>query len=665
MQFLYPQFLWALSALAIPLVIHLFHLRRYKTIYFSDIRFLKDVEQTSRRQRKIKEYLVLASRMLALAALVFAFARPYIPSPNQATDSAKILLAIDNSPSNSVGLEQPAPLERGKEMALALLIQLPEDAEIALATAGNQTLFFQSKDAIKRQIENLIADDRSFSPASIAQRLQQTEADITVYWIGDLLKSTFDAEAIAASNWQWVLMPTAKPAETSIDNTFIDSVWVDAPFLLAGQPVQIHIRLKQNRKTLTETDLEILTNGLPEATLSITPIADTVIIATLTQLNNGYNTAQINILNDETGFDNNVYLAYYTPIANRVVEIWQDEPSSLAAKIFSDEEFDFHSFKVDRVDNQKILESDLIILHELTQLSPGLENLLAEQSNSSNLLIIPSANPTGLNSLLQKLGTRTYTTKDTATLATQSVNLQDPFFVDVFSGNNQKSYWPTVKQHFRLGADGRLPAFNLLTLANGAPLFIRYSRGNTNVFQLSTSLRTNWSDIGAHPLVIPLFIKSLIKKDNINTLTGTCGIDSRFDLTMDEEVNSQSTVSLHRANASYIPRQQIQNKKISMVAGSEHARKGYYHVQAGEEKLATLAFNIAPAESRISRFSLEELEKLIEDKKLTNISLLRTDASSLQANFIAWQQGKHLWRHFLLAALIFVLGEIILLRFLK
>jgi hypothetical protein len=50
MQFLHPAFLFALGALAIPVIIHLFNFRRFKTVYFSNVSFLKEIkEETSSR----------------------------------------------------------------------------------------------------------------------------------------------------------------------------------------------------------------------------------------------------------------------------------------------------------------------------------------------------------------------------------------------------------------------------------------------------------------------------------------------------------------------------------------------------------------------------------------------------------------------------------------
>ena len=83
MSFTYPAFLIALSAVAIPIIIHLFNFRKFKTVYFSNIRFLKEVKQETQAKSKLKHLLVLAARILALIFLVLAFAQPFIPSENK------------------------------------------------------------------------------------------------------------------------------------------------------------------------------------------------------------------------------------------------------------------------------------------------------------------------------------------------------------------------------------------------------------------------------------------------------------------------------------------------------------------------------------------------------------------------------------------------------
>src|ERR1700761_60893 len=98
MHFLYSAFLFALVTLAIPVLVHLFNFRRYQKVYFSNVQFLKEIQEQQSSRRNIKERLILACRMLALLFLVFAFAKPYIPGSNapNAGRQQDISIFIDN-----------------------------------------------------------------------------------------------------------------------------------------------------------------------------------------------------------------------------------------------------------------------------------------------------------------------------------------------------------------------------------------------------------------------------------------------------------------------------------------------------------------------------------------------------------------------------------------
>ena len=79
MEFVNPGFLYGLIAVAIPVIIHLFNFRRFRKVFFTNVEFIKELKQETRKQSKLKHLLVLLARILAVAAIVLAFARPYIP----------------------------------------------------------------------------------------------------------------------------------------------------------------------------------------------------------------------------------------------------------------------------------------------------------------------------------------------------------------------------------------------------------------------------------------------------------------------------------------------------------------------------------------------------------------------------------------------------------
>ena len=99
MNFVYPDFLFALFALAIPIIIHLFNFKKFKRVEFSNVAFLKEIKQESKSKSRLKEWLILFSRLLAITFLVLAFAQPYIPVSEKQTISGDkaVSIYIDNS----------------------------------------------------------------------------------------------------------------------------------------------------------------------------------------------------------------------------------------------------------------------------------------------------------------------------------------------------------------------------------------------------------------------------------------------------------------------------------------------------------------------------------------------------------------------------------------
>src|SRR5687767_236761 len=117
MTFVSPLFLWALAAILVPIAIHLFNFRKYKKVYFTNVRFLKELQQESKSKSRLKEILVLIARCLTITCLVLAFCQPFIPDQNQNTlkqGSTAVGLYIDNSFSMQNVNKQGALLEVAK-----------------------------------------------------------------------------------------------------------------------------------------------------------------------------------------------------------------------------------------------------------------------------------------------------------------------------------------------------------------------------------------------------------------------------------------------------------------------------------------------------------------------------------------------------------------------
>src|SRR5512142_3051297 len=107
MAFLAPALLVALSALAIPVIIHLVQRERRRVIPFPSLMFLKRIPYQSVRRRRIRDLPLLLLRLAALLLVVLAFARPYFARGALASAAAsggrEVVVLLDRSASMTYG----------------------------------------------------------------------------------------------------------------------------------------------------------------------------------------------------------------------------------------------------------------------------------------------------------------------------------------------------------------------------------------------------------------------------------------------------------------------------------------------------------------------------------------------------------------------------------
>ena len=123
MSFLSPLFLFALLAIGIPLIIHLLNLKRPQKVAFSSLFFFKELQKTTIRKIKIKRYLLLLVRLLAITCLALVLARPYLPPglvDGDSNSAALHVVLLDNSISMERIGEKGPLLEQAKSIITEL-----------------------------------------------------------------------------------------------------------------------------------------------------------------------------------------------------------------------------------------------------------------------------------------------------------------------------------------------------------------------------------------------------------------------------------------------------------------------------------------------------------------------------------------------------------------
>ncbi len=176
MQFLFPGFLAALAVLTIPIIIHLFYFRRFKRVYFTNVRFLKEVKEETSNRQKLRNLLVLLMRCLAIAAMVLAFAQPFIPLSNGVKKGERaVSVFVDNSFSmNALSKEAPL-LELAKNRAREIVAAFAVEDRFQILTndfEGRDQRLVSKEDALSR-IEEIRTSPASRDLSKVLIRQQQ------------------------------------------------------------------------------------------------------------------------------------------------------------------------------------------------------------------------------------------------------------------------------------------------------------------------------------------------------------------------------------------------------------------------------------------------------------------------------------------------------------
>ncbi len=202
MAYLQPWLLWALPAVLLPLIIHLLNRLRYKTVHWAAMIFLLKANRAATRRAKIRQYLLLAARMLVILFLIWAMARPltggWIGAAAGGVPETVVIL-LDRSA--SMEAKDAATQTTKREQALKLIAGAARDfAEssrfVLIENALRQPQEIASIPALAEIAATTPTDTGADLPAmlqSAADWLSQNKTGLTEIWI---------ASDLQRSNWQ-------------------------------------------------------------------------------------------------------------------------------------------------------------------------------------------------------------------------------------------------------------------------------------------------------------------------------------------------------------------------------------------------------------------------------------------------------------------------------
>ena len=672
MQFLFPSFLWGLLALSIPIIIHLFHFRRFKKVYFTNVHLLKEIKEETSAKSKLKSLLVLLSRLLALAMLVFAFAQPIISNKAVEKNGPKIVsLFIDNSFSMQASKEEVPLLVRAKDKAKEVVKSYEETDQFIVLThdleAKHQRLVDQ-KTAISfiDDITNTPEVNTLSDITNVISRIssKDEEAEKIAYILSDFQKNISVFENPVDTSLEMNLLPIQSFQE---NNIAITNAYFESPVAMNNASNALVVEFQNNGNTDQDVQFRIFYKGQnrPQGIVKIpanSSVVDTVMLAVA---ETGWHEVQLIIDDYPIQFDDNLHLTFEIKQQVSILNIHDSNANRFLESAFSSIDY----YQLNQENNRNIKYNlfpaqDLIILDDLTDLSSGLiAELTKYVKNGGNLLIFPSviANRTSYNQLLGQLNSDRLGDLSKENLTVSDINTQEFVFSEVYETQKKNLRLPEIKTNYALIKNQSSDFDWLLRFRSGSNFLVKTKSDKGNVYLCSAPLNEKENNLVVNAEVfIPMLYKMALSSGVKKPLFYTIGKDELIEFKRLE--NSESGGYSMTGIEEFIP-SIIQNASGSMVDIRDQVETaGIYELKLKDQLLSKMAFNYDRIESDVRYGDIQSIAssmgthvKILDDLALADLSVYIRQSNN----------GVSLWRWCLILALLFLLVETSLLRFLK
>jgi hypothetical protein len=673
MQFVFPTFLFALSALAIPIIIHLFYFRRFKTVYFTNVRFLREVKEESSARRKLRNLLVLLARCLAMAFLVFAFAQPFLPRNTEGVKKGEQVASIyvDNSFSMNALSKDLTLLEKGKQKAREIVQAYANDDKFQILTndfEGRHQRLVSKEEAL-----NFI-DEIKMTPSvqelsKVLTRQTQAlntgkSANKTAFILSDFQKNITDINRFKDTTIEVNLLPLTAVQEKNIA---IDSAWFEAPLQIMGQTNPLVVRVTNyTNENVENVKLSVKIDGQdkPVGLLNVkakSSVADTVPV---TVLRNGWHEAELSITDFPVQFDDHYFFTFNVPATINILSISDGGSSRFIDMALSS----VRNFKVTNqssgaVQYSQIPSFQMVVLNGLNQISSGLAAELSQYlKNGGNVLVFPapSVDMTSYSNFFNTIEANNLTGFENAPREVSTLNLEEFIFRDIFTNQNANFKLPNTTGNYRLtNRNGE----NIMTYRDGSSFLSKNKIGQGNFYLCAAPLEDKYSTLArSGEVFVPMLYKMAISSAKESKIGYTIGKDDQLEADT-KGMAGEKAYKMKGAKEEFIPEQRIIAGKAILGVKDGIKEAGFYSLfTKPDSALYKFGFNFDRRESVLDYFD----NKGLKDFETAKIKVFDETA---EANFTAvvgeQNQGIALWRWCVILALLFLAAETLILRFWK
>ncbi|MBI9041211.1 BatA domain-containing protein [Lutibacter sp.] len=648
MQFKHPEILYALALLIIPILVHLFQLQRFEKIPFTNVHFLKNIIQQTRKSSKLKKFLILLTRMAAFTCLIFAFAQPYF-SDNSLQQNFSTTIFLDNS------FSMQAKGESG-ELLKTLAQQIIENtnsknSKFSLITNDHEFINIDEK-TLKNELISCEYSTNRLDLNTILLKLNSLNSKLTNTLNKNIILSDFQFfktdDKLNFTNVNSAVN-LVKAVPKKFTNIFIDSIYTSNE---NTSEIVLSIVVKSTKNSERSYPISLLNGSklIGKSTAKFNNSNSTIVQFTIPNTSNFKGT--ILLVNDDLEFDNSFYFTISKPEKINVFCIGENAP--FLNKIYTKNEFNFTSNQLQNL-NYNILKSQhLIIINELENIPIELSKSLNEFSkNGGTIVVIPSnnSNINSYNSFFNEFNIGKISTKIEEDHKVTSIVYEHPLLKNVFENKVTNFQYPNTSTYYKSQFKNHAP---ILKLDSNEPFITSI---NGSLYWIASPLNKETSNFTQSSLIVPIFYN--FAKNSLRSAELYYTIQTENTIEILTTIEKDNVLKIASETSEFIPLQEISQNKVTLKMDSANLKSGFYTVKTNTNTIKTIAFNYNREESNLNYLELEPLIKNAE-----NVSI-----SSNLDNFFDEiyndQKINWLFKWFLAFSVLFLLIEMLLLKYFK
>lgn len=677
MNFLFPAFLAALGVIAIPILLHLFHLRRFKTFYFSNLAFIKALEVKSKSARKIKNFLILLARILAFVFLVLAFAQPFLKKEETAASGVPEVrvIFIDNSYSmTALGVEGEL-LSQARTMAKDLISKDPIGSKFLVLSnffAGEEMRLLGQADALD-YIDNLPMAPFPKKADAVYNRLEDLMQQLNVR--GELFVFT-DGQA---NQWEPErTMNLSYPIRfiqlrpESKTNLTVDSIWTNVPVMRPGAPFELSVRVKNNDPAqITSAALSLQMHDNKQL-VNVEFNGDRTKVLTLSYITPktpGFYPIEAEIEDNQMHFDDVLSGAFQVSEHLKTGIVSAADAGRNVEFVYDlDAYYQMQTWSQNQVNLNELGNVQLLVLNNVTQIDGGIKQRVINNVKEGKTVVLvpsPKSDLNSWNELLAELQMPVLQKADSGTVFINKLQIENSFFNGLFDAPNPKIQIPVKRKTRLIGSGSR--SNTLIGYSDGTAFLCQSSNPEWNLFLFNADLHKGNANLVNSDLFSTLFLRIGEVAGSIQPLFATIGEPAELRFKVDN-YNTERPAVLKKKEQEFIPRQVFENNILKLILSGKSEElmleAGYYDVLSENKTIGMAALNFPRTESDLSYFEPEALIRVMKENGVEKFNVQQV-SESYEIQKIPSKLQAGLWRIFLIVALLFFLIEMALVKFWK